>query len=199
MRNEREKTFHAPEMGRRSFLRLGAAAAATTAATAAAATLLAPCEVEAANRIAPPRQISLLNTHTSERLTAEYWSRGRYHRDALRAINKLLRDHRTDSVYPIDPELLDTVHALQARIGTRNPLHVISGYRSPESNELLREVGGGVARNSFHMRGMAIDIRAPGMDTRMVHRAALRLRAGGVGFYPRSDFVHVDVGPIRTW
>jgi uncharacterized protein YcbK (DUF882 family) len=200
MRDEREKTFHAPGMGRRSFLRLGAAAAAaTTAATAAAATLLTPREVEAANRIAPPRQISLLNTHTSERLTAEYWSRGRYQRDALRAINKLLRDHRTDTVYPIDPELLDTVHALQARIGARNPLHVISGYRSPESNELLREVGGGVARNSFHMRGMAIDIRAPGMDTRMVHRAALRLRAGGVGFYPRSDFVHVDVGPIRTW
>lgn len=197
MRDEREKTFHAPEMGRRSFLRLGAAAA--TAVTAATATLLTPSEVEAANRIAPPRQISLLNTHTSERLTAEYWSRGRYQRDALRAINKLLRDHRTDTVYPIDPELLDTIHALQARIGTRNPLHVISGYRSPESNELLREVGGGVARNSFHMRGMAIDIRAPGMDTRLVHRAALRLRAGGVGFYPRSDFVHMDVGPIRSW
>jgi uncharacterized protein YcbK (DUF882 family) len=194
MRNECYKTFQAPELGRRSFLRFGAAAAATTAAA-----LLTPGQAEAANRLAPPRQISLLNTHTSERLTAEYWSRGRYQRDALRAINKLLRDHRTDTVYPIDPELLDTVHALQARIGSRNPLHVISGYRSPESNAMLREAGNGVAQNSFHMRGMAIDIRAPGLDTRMIHRAALRLRAGGVGFYPQSDFVHMDVGPIRYW
>ena len=194
MRNGRDKPFQAPELARRSFLRFGAAAAATTAVS-----LLAPGQADAANRIAPPRQISLLNTHTSERLTAEYWSRGRYHRDALRAINKLLRDHRTDAVYPIDPELLDTVHALQARIGSRNPLHVISGYRSPESNATLREVGSGVAQNSFHMRGMAIDIRAPGLDTRMIHRAALRLRAGGVGFYPQSDFVHMDVGPIRYW
>jgi len=194
MRDERDETFHAPDMGRRLFLRIGAVAAATTAAT-----FLDPLEAAAANRIASPRQISLLNTHTGERVTAEYWSRGRYERDALRAIDKLLRDHRTDDVYPIDPELLDTVHALQARIGSRNPLHVISGYRSPETNALLREIGSGVARNSFHMRGMAIDIRAPGLDTRMVHRAALRLRAGGVGFYPQSDFVHMDVGPIRTW
>src|SRR5687768_3780304 len=100
MRNERDETFHAPRMGRRSFLRFGVAATAATAVTAAA-TILTPCEAEAANRIAPPRQISLLNTHTSERLTAEYWSRGRYQRDALRAINKLLRDHRTDTIYPI--------------------------------------------------------------------------------------------------
>ena len=164
-----------------------------------AATLLTPCEVEAANRIAPPRQISLLNTHTSERLTAEYWSRGRYQRDALRAINKLLRDHRTDTVYPIDPELLDTVHAPSGADRDEKPAPRHLRLPLPESNELLREVGSGVARNSFHMRGMAIDIRAPGLDTRMVHRAALRLRAGGVGYYPQSDFVHMDVGPIRSW
>ncbi|EWY41194.1 membrane protein [Skermanella stibiiresistens SB22] len=197
MRDECAESHHATKAARRSFLRsslrLGMGAVS-------AAVLFDPLDAMAAARVAPPRRVSFLNTHTGERLTAEYWSRGRYQRDALRAIDNVLRDHRTDLVHPIAPELLDTVHALQVKLGVRAPLHVISGYRSPASNELLRETGGGgVARGSFHMRGMAIDIRAPGVDTRMVHRAALRLRAGGVGFYPSSDFVHMDVGPIRTW
>jgi uncharacterized protein YcbK (DUF882 family) len=192
MQDEREDTRGMPDAGRRSFLRFGATAAA-------AAALFNPLDALAANRMAPSRQISLLNTHTGERLSAEYWSRGRYQRDALREINKLLRDHRTDSVFPINPELLDLVNAIQSRIGRRAPLHVVSGYRSPESNAMLYEASNGVARNSYHMKGMAIDIRAPGFDTRILHNAALRMRAGGVGFYPQSDFVHVDVGPIRAW
>lgn len=192
MRDERAEQGRASMVGRRSFLCFGVAAATSV--------ILDPAQALAAGRVAPPRRVSLLNTHTGERLTAEYWNRGRYQRDALRAIDRILRDHRTDAVHPIDPGLLDTIHALHSRLGARAPLHVISGYRSPETNEMLRETGGGgVARSSFHMRGMAIDIRVPGTDTRMVRRAALRLRAGGVGFYPQSDFVHVDVGPVRSW
>src|SRR5687767_3745931 len=111
MRDEREDTLGVPDLGRRSFLRFGAT-------TAAAAVLFNPLDALAANRVASPRQISLLNTHTGEKLlSAEYWSRGRYQRDALREINKLLRDHRTDTVFPIEPELLDLVNVIQSRIG----------------------------------------------------------------------------------
>jgi uncharacterized protein YcbK (DUF882 family) len=184
-----------PDLGRRRLLRLGAAAVVT----AAAATAM-PLEVaEAAARALPPRRLSLLNLHTGERLTAEYFVKGKYQRDALRAINRILRDHRTDELHPIDPGLLDLVHGLHGRLGRQGPLHVISGYRSPASNAMLRSVGDGVASNSFHLRGMAIDIRMPGVDTRRIYRAALQMRRGGVGYYGQSDFVHVDVGPVRTW
>jgi len=181
-----------PEIGRRRFLMLGAAALVS-------ATALPLEEAEAAARTLPPRRLSFLNLHTGERLSAEYWSKGRYQKDALRAIDKVLRDHRTGALHPIDPRLLDLVHALHAKLGRRDPLHVISGYRSPETNAMLHETTDGVANLSYHMRGMAIDIRMPGVDTRRIYRAALSLRRGGVGYYRRSNFVHVDVGPVRTW
>lgn len=167
--------------------------------TAAAATMMAPEESEAALR-APPRQLSLVNLHTGERISAEYWSKGRYLRDGMREINRVLRDHRTGAVHPIDPKLLDLVHALGRKIGSRGPIQIVSAYRSPESNALLREAdGSGVAQNSYHMQGKAIDLRVPGLPIRQLHRAALSLRGGGVGYYPESGFVHVDVGPLRHW
>ncbi|SMH60625.1 DUF882 domain-containing protein [Azospirillum agricola] len=178
-------------LGRRHLLRggLGLAAAA----------MLAPVEAEAALR-APPRQLSLINLHTGERIRAEYWAKGRYLRDGMREINRLLRDHRTGAVHAIDPKLLDLVHALGRKIGNRGPIQIVSAYRSPETNAMLREAdGSGVAQNSYHMQGKAIDLRVPGLGLRQLQRAALSLRAGGVGYYPDSNFIHVDVGPLRHW
>ncbi|MCW2237289.1 DUF882 domain-containing protein [Azospirillum canadense] len=182
----------AGKLGRRELLRIGLAATA-------AGMIMAPEVSEAALR-APPRMLTLLNLHTGERVRTEYWSKGRYQREGLREINHLLRDHRTGATHPIDPKLLDLLHDLTRKVGNRGPVHVISGYRSPESNAWLRERdGSGVAQNSFHMQGKAIDLRVPGLSLRNLQRAALSLRGGGVGYYPDSDFVHVDVGPMRHW
>lgn len=184
-------------LDRRHLLRAGLGLAA---AASAGGTLFSSEEAEAASLRAPPRVLSLVNLHTGEKLNAEYWSRGRYVRDAMRAVNHLLRDHRNNSVHAIDPKLLDLVHALSRKLGRRGPIEIVSGYRSPETNAMLREADhSGVAQNSFHMRGMAIDLRVPNMATRHLQRAALSLRGGGVGYYPDSNFVHVDVGPLRHW
>lgn len=179
-------------LGRREILRFGIAAAA-------AATVFDPGESEAVMR-APGRQLSFLNLHTGERVNAVYWDRGRYLRDGMRSISHLLRDHRTGAVRPVDPKLLDVLHRLSRMTGGRSPIHVISGYRSPETNASLRENDNdGVAQFSYHMQGKAMDIRIPGVQLRHLQRAALSLRAGGVGYYPESNFVHVDVGPLRRW
>ena len=192
MIDEGARSSSAPDIGRRELLRGGLA-------TLAAATVLTPAESEAVMR-APPRQLSLLNLHTGERTKAEYWAKGRYLRDGMREINRILRDHRTGAVHPIDPKLLDLVYALSRKTGGRGPIHIISGYRSPQSNAMLHERdGNGVAQNSFHVKGKAIDLRVPGLPLRTLHRLALGLRGGGVGYYPASDFVQVDVGPLRRW
>lgn len=177
---------------RRGFLRLGMGALA-------AAALFDPVDALAVGRVSPVRELSLLNLHTGERLTAEYWVKGRYQADALAEIERILRDHRTGERHVIDRGLLDLVHVLHTRLDRPDPLHIISGYRSPATNAMLRSRSSGVATNSYHMRGMAIDLSLPGASTRQIYRAALRLRAGGVGYYPDSGFVHVDVGPVRTW
>jgi len=125
--------------------------------------------------------------------------RGRHLPDALAAIDRLLRDHRTDQVAPIDPALLDTLAVLRARLQTSQSLHVISGYRSPVTNAMLAAAGDGVARHSLHLEGRAIDIRVPGRALDDVRRTAIALQSGGVGVYRRSDFVHVDTGRVRVW
>ncbi len=145
------------------------------------------------------RQVSLLNLHTGERLNAEYWQNGRYVPDALSAVAVVLRDHRNNKIHPIDPQLLDLIHRLHAAVGSRAPFNVISGYRSPETNALMHEVSAGVAAHSLHMEGRAIDIRLPGTGLSHVRQAALAMRAGGVGYYPQDDFVHVDTGAVRCW
>jgi len=117
----------------------------------------------------------------------------------LRDINTVLRDHRSGDVYPIDTDLLDLLFALQATVGSRKAYEVISGYRSPATNASLRNTSSGVAKRSYHMQGKAIDIRLPGCDLEQLHTAALSIKAGGVGYYPGSDFIHVDVGPLRSW
>jgi len=145
------------------------------------------------------RSVAFHHLHTGEQLKVDYWVNGRYQRDALRAVNHLLRDYRTGQLHTIDPALLDVIDGLRHRLGTGGPVEVVSGYRSPETNELLREEGAGVAKASYHLRGMAIDMRVPGRSLRNVKRAAMSMRRGGVGYYPHSNFVHVDVGPIRHW
>lgn len=148
---------------------------------------------------APERRLAFLNTHTGENLSAMYWADGAYQPDSLAEIYRVLRDFRSGDVGPIDTGLLDLLHTLAVALDTGVPFHVISGYRSPATNAMLAEKGGGVARHSLHMDGLAIDIRIPGRELADVRRAALALRGGGVGYYPASDFVHVDVGRVRQW
>lgn len=146
-----------------------------------------------------PRSLQFESLHTGERLTAIYWAAGAYVPEELRRIDHVLRDHRTGDVRPIDRGLLDLLVALRDRLQTDAPFQVISAYRSPATNAMLAEHSGGVARQSLHTHGLAIDIRVPGCKLTAVRDAALGLQRGGVGFYPRSDFVHVDVGRVRSW
>lgn len=146
-----------------------------------------------------PRSLAFVNTHTREVLEATYWNGHGYDSQALNRINVLLRDHRTEEVKPIDQGLLDLLHSLHAELSASEPFHVISGYRSPATNRGLRSKSEGVAKNSLHMQGQAIDIRLPSVPLRRVQRVAAQLKRGGVGYYEKSDFVHVDVGRVRYW
>jgi len=148
---------------------------------------------------APGRTLSFANLHTGESLTVTYRAGGHYLPAACRRIDRLLRDHRTGEVAPISTRLLDLLSALRGRLGTNAPLEVISGYRSPKTNAKLASASTGIARRSLHMEGLAIDIRVPGCSLQRLRAAAVALKAGGVGFYPRSGFVHVDVGRVRYW
>ena len=145
------------------------------------------------------RKVALHNLHTGEELSVTYFEDGQYVPDALDQVNQVLRDFRTGDVHQIEPGLLDLLHVMRSKMALDRPLQVISGYRSPKTNAYLASISHGVARHSLHMEGMAIDIRAPGIGLAEVHRLALSLGAGGVGYYPASDFVHVDVGPVRHW
>ena len=147
------------------------------------------------------RSLSFYNTHTGEVLkNATFWSNGTYQRDALAEIDHLLRDFRTGQIAKIDRQLLDQLCLLNKKLGNDQPLHIISGFRSPKTNSQLRNSGGGgVAKHSLHMDGRAIDIRLPGSSTKALHKAAISIKQGGVGFYPESRFVHLDTGRIRYW
>ena len=150
--------------------------------------------------VAEARRVRFDALNTGEKLDVVYWEQGRYLPEALAAVYRELRDHRTGDVHPIDPKLLDLLHALQVRLETASPIQVISGYRSPKTNTLLILTGnGGVARNSLHLKGMAIDLRLADRRLRDVHKAAAALQRGGVGLYTRSNFVHVDTGRVRYW
>lgn len=168
-----------------------------------AALLGAGCLLPAIARGAPVRHsdksLRFYHTHTGETLNRVFWADGEYVPDALKDINRLLRDHRTNEVSPIEPRLLSLLERLTSLTGANDTLHVISGYRSPRTNQALADRSDGVSRHSLHMDGKAIDIRIPGRDLQSVRNAALSLRGGGVGFYPLSQFVHVDVGRVRAW
>jgi uncharacterized protein YcbK (DUF882 family) len=147
----------------------------------------------------PEKAVALYNTHTGESLNAVYWFRGQYLPEAMSAVDRILRDHRTDEIKPIDPQLLDLLHTIRRELECSHPFYVISAYRSPTTNAFLRFMSRRVAEHSLHMDGKAIDLRIPGWASDAVRRVAMELRMGGVGYYPRSNFVHVDVGPVRYW
>lgn len=164
-------------------------------AAASAALSFAP----AARSTEPPRALAFYHTHTGERLRLTYAENGAHIPAALQEIDRFLRDFRTGEVRAIDPRLLDVLHQLRGRAGGRGTFEVISGYRSPRTNEMLHAKSSGVATHSLHMEGKAIDVRLTGVRTSHLRDAALSLHAGGVGYYPASDFVHVDTGRVRHW
>lgn len=145
------------------------------------------------------REIQLFNAHTGEKFKGEYWYAGKYLPDAFGAIKSVMKDHRTGEKFPIDPRLMDILYVLHNKIGSRNSFEVLSGYRSPKSNAMLRHNTEGVAKQSLHMTGQAIDIRLPGTKLTSVRASALALKSGGVGYYPRTGFVHIDTGRFRSW
>jgi len=146
-----------------------------------------------------PRQLSLYNLHTEEKLKATYWLEGHYDQDALAEINYLLRDHRSGEHTDMDPSLLDLMFLLHQKMQSNQPFHIISGYRSPASNEMLRQTSSGVAKKSYHTLGMAVDLRLPGSKLEDLRDMAVGLQGGGVGYYPKSDFIHIDTARIRQW
>ncbi len=146
------------------------------------------------------RSLSLWHTHTGERLTMAFAVGGSLLRPALARLDRFLRDHYSGAVGHIDPGLYEQLFALQTRLGSRAAFEVISGFRSPRTNDRLRQRGGGgVARASLHMQGRAIDVRLPDVALADLRDAALELRAGGVGYYARERFVHLDTGRVRSW
>jgi uncharacterized protein YcbK (DUF882 family) len=147
----------------------------------------------------PERRIFLANPHTGDVFRDVYYADGRYLPDALKEIDVLMRDHNNDEVTDIDPELIDLLARLRSKIGIAQPIQVTSGYRSPRTNAAARRRNRHVARNSYHMQGKAVDIRVPGFNLSRLRRAAVELRAGGVGTYPNASFLHLDVGPVRVW
>ena len=161
--------------------------------------VLIPGAKAAAAAATAARELEFHNLHTGESLRAVYWEGGRYLPDALDAIDYVLRDFRTGDVRSIDPALLDLVHRLRLAMECDRPVHVISGYRCPATNAMLARRSNGVAKNSYHVKGMAIDLRLPNRDLKDLRNAALMLAGGGVGYYPKSNFVHMDTGPVRSW
>ena len=176
-------------IGRRAFLKTG---------TAALLTSLLP--ISAAAAVGREYKIlSFYNIHTGETLKTCYRSKGRLVRRAIERISLIMRDHRTSEIKPVDPALLDLLHRVTKTLHPACVISIVSGYRSPQTNAALRKTTRGVARNSLHMQGRAIDIRISGCRTAHLRRMAIDLKCGGVGYYPESDFVHLDTGPYKVW
>jgi uncharacterized protein YcbK (DUF882 family) len=168
------------------------------AAAVAAAPLAAPA-VATRSVSQAPRWLKLHNVHTQEKLEAVYFDKGEYVPDAVQALDKVLRDYRTGDVHAMHPELFDTLSDLAQKTGSKSHFQVISGYRSPKTNAMLNGRSGQVAKRSLHMDGKAMDVYLEDVALDRLRAAALDLKRGGVGYYPVSNFVHVDVGPVRRW
>ncbi len=145
------------------------------------------------------RELSFYHTHTGKNLAIEYYNGHTYSDSALDEINRFLCDFRTEEIHPIDKNLLDALFVLQQKSGIENDFEIISAYRSPKTNALLRKKSSGVAKRSLHMQGKAIDIRLKGYNTRRLRELAMAMKVGGVGYYRRSDFIHMDTGRVRYW
>ena len=163
--------------------------------------VLNPFSVQAAfdSRPQKVKTLTFYNAHTDERLHVGFFRNGKYDASALTKINYILRDHRNGEIKAIDVKLLELLHAISNKTSHQAPFHIISGYRSPATNKSLRKKSTGVASKSLHMLGKAIDFRIPGFSTRQLRNVARKMKCGGVGYYPKSDFVHVDTGRVRFW
>ncbi|WP_115719759.1 DUF882 domain-containing protein [Gallaecimonas mangrovi] len=145
------------------------------------------------------RVLSFHNLHTGDSAEGIYWQNGLYQKDTLQSFNEVLKDHRSGDVTHMDPALFDQLTKLTAHLNFQGTIQVISGYRSPATNAAMKRAGHHVATHSFHCLGKAIDIRLPGVKLAHAHKAALAMKAGGVGYYPRDNFIHIDTGPVRRW
>ena len=177
-------------LSRRDFLKMSAGGVVV------ASTLPSVCW---ASRADEPRVLAMNNLNTGELLESCYFDGSDYVDKELKRLDKFCRDHRRNEVHPMDRRLFDQISQIQKLIGTENEVIVISGYRSPATNSSLRNSSSGVAKKSMHMEGKAIDFRLDGVKLSKVRDAALSLKAGGVGYYPRSNFVHIDTGLVRSW
>ena len=182
-------------LSRRSILRAGGAAVLSAAASRAIA---APAVVGLRDTGARTLAFDCYNTGEHVKATT-YWADGKYIPDAMTEINYALRDYRSGEVYPIEPKVLDLLHRIGRKLDTDCHFELYSGYRSPKTNAMLRRGDAGVAAHSLHMDGEAVDITLPGKSLDHLHHAALAMKAGGVGYYPDANFLHVDVGRVRRW
>jgi uncharacterized protein YcbK (DUF882 family) len=149
--------------------------------------------------LAQKRNLFFFNTHTGQKLDVCYYAQGEYQPEALKKINYIFRDHRTEEIKPIHKGLLNLLHSISMTLDRPTRLHIISGYRSPVTNAKLSKKSKYVVKNSLHIKGKAADIRIPEYDTRRLRNTCMKLKAGGVGYYRKSDFVHVDIGLVRQW
>ena len=145
------------------------------------------------------RSLKLHNALTGENLKVEYWAEGEFVPEALKELNRFLRDPHNGKVTEIDPKLFHFIYDIAKKLEVTDTINIMSGYRSPATNDRLRRRNAAAAKGSFHVKGQAVDIRIPGYNTKSVRRVALDLRQGGVGYYPRSRYVHIDTGPVRNW
>ncbi|TKB45116.1 DUF882 domain-containing protein [Thalassotalea mangrovi] len=145
------------------------------------------------------KALKFYNRHTQERVQGVFWQNGQYNKQVLASFDHHLRDHRQQEVAALDPKLFDFIHAICEQLGIDKEIHIISGYRSPKTNAMLASKSTGVAKKSYHMRGMAIDFAIPGVDLALLRDTAKALRLGGVGYYPESGFIHLDTGRVRSW
>lgn len=171
----------------------------TRVGTAAVGSLLLPSVDAIGKSFSRERPICMHNINTDEELTIVCRPEESYNRGLLDQFSHFLRDHHAGTVHPMDPALIDLLYAISAFTGSQGTFKVLSGYRSPETNHWLRKFHHGVAEHSMHMEGKAVDIRMSDVDTRTIRKIALALEQGGVGYYPRSDFVHLDTGRVRAW
>jgi uncharacterized protein YcbK (DUF882 family) len=162
-------------------------------------TAVAPLFCASAEEPAVERSMSFVHTHTGETISVVYRRDGELVAEARTRLNHFLRDHRTGDVHEIDPGLFDILWEIRRQIGSDEPFHLVSGYRSARTNEKLRKAGRDVGKKSMHVKGAAIDFRLPGVDTTRLRDIALSLKRGGVGYYRKSDFIHVDTGRVRRW